>query len=232
MKILIVEDEQRLCSNIERHLRRNGYATEACYTGNDALELLQTYEYDAVILDIMLPGVDGLTILRWMRERRNGTPVILLTAMNTVEDRIRGLNQGADDYLPKPFALEELSARLRAVTRRQGAMRGSDELNVGTLTLDTRTRTARREGRTIELTAREYAILEYLMINKGMVITREQLLQHIWNNDYEIQSNVVDVYIRTLRRKVDEGFSAKLIYTLRGVGYSIREGDNPEETKQ
>ena len=222
MKILIVEDEVRLCDNIARHLRQEGYTTQTCYHGEEALALLHEQTYDAIVLDIMLPGVDGITILETLRSRKLPTPVILLTAMTTIADRIRGLDAGADDYLTKPFSLEELSARLRALLRRQ-TREDVSVLSVGDLTLDTRAKTACRSGKTISLTAKEYAILEYLLLNKGIVITREQILGHIWNNDYEITSNIVDVYIRTLRRKIDDGHEPKLIQTLRGIGYCIKE---------
>ena len=222
MKILIVEDEVRLCDNIARHLSQEGYTTQTCYHGEEALALLHEQTYDAIVLDIMLPGVDGITILETLRSRKLPTPVILLTAMTTIADRIRGLDAGADDYLTKPFSLEELSARLRALLRRQ-TREDVSVLSVGDLTLDTRAKTACRSGKTISLTAKEYAILEYLLLNKGIVITREQMLGHIWNNDYEITSNIVDVYIRTLRRKIDDGHEPKLIQTLRGIGYCIKE---------
>lgn len=222
MKLLVVEDEVRLCDNIARHLLKEGYAVEKSYSGLEAMDHIRSYEYDAIILDIMLPGTDGLTILAHMRSQGNRTPVILLTAMDTVNDRIRGLDSGADDYLTKPFSLEELSARIRALIRRQSVGQTTFELKAGPLVLNTKARTAERDGKTIQLTAKEYSILEYLLHNKGVVVTREKLMHHIWNNDYELQSNIIDVYIRTLRRKIDDGHDEKIIHTLRGIGYIIR----------
>lgn len=222
MKILIVEDEKRLCHTISKHLKTEGYTTDVCFDGNDAVDYIDASEYDAVILDIMLPGRDGLSVLRYMKENKNPAPVLLLTAKTSVEDRVRGLDSGADDYLTKPFSLEELSARIRVLIRRNGVDQTDINLKAGSLTLNTKSKTAERDGREIKLTAKEYAILEYLMHNKGIVLSREKIQQHIWNYDYDGASNIIDVYIRTLRNKIDQGSDEKLIQTVRGIGYVIK----------
>ena len=224
MKILIVEDEKTLCETIGKHLTAAGYTVDLCFDGDDALFYIEGTEYDAVVLDIMLPGTDGLTILKTIRDKQNLTPVLLLTAKSTVEDTVKGLDCGADDYLTKPFSLDELTARLRVLIRRQGGTggRADNTLTVGPLTLDTATRSATRDGKEIKLTAKEYSILEYLMRNQGVVLSRDKIEQHIWNYDYTGSSNVIDVYIRTLRKKIDADFDVKLIQTVRGMGYVIK----------
>lgn len=224
MKILIVEDEKTLCETIGKHLTAAGYTVDLCFDGDDALFYIEGTEYDAVVLDIMLPGTDGLTILKTIRDKQNLTPVLLLTAKSTVEDKVKGLDCGADDYLTKPFSLDELTARLRVLIRRQGGTggRADNTLNVGPLILDTATRSATRDGKEIKLTAKEYSILEYLMRNQGVVLSRDKIEQHIWNYDYTGSSNVIDVYIRTLRKKIDADFDVKLIQTVRGMGYVIK----------
>ena len=224
MKILIVEDEKTLCETIGKHLTAAGYTVDLCFEGDDALFYIEGTEYDAVVLDIMLPGTDGLTILKTIRDKQNLTPVLLLTAKSTVEDKVKGLDCGADDYLTKPFSLDELTARLRVLIRRQGGTggRADNTLTVGPLTLDTATRSATRDGKEIKLTAKEYSILEYLMRNQGVVLSRDKIEQHIWNYDYTGSSNVIDVYIRTLRKKIDADFDVKLIQTVRGMGYVIK----------
>lgn len=224
MKILIVEDEKILCETIGKHLTAAGYTVDLCFDGDDALFYIEGTEYDAVVLDIMLPGTDGLTIIKTIRDKQNLTPVLLLTAKSTVEDKVKGLDCGADDYLTKPFSLDELTARLRVLIRRQGGTggRADNTLNVGPLTLDTATRSATRDGKEIKLTAKEYSILEYLMRNQGVVLSRDKIEQHIWNYDYTGSSNVIDVYIRTLRKKIDADFDVKLIQTVRGMGYVIK----------
>lgn len=197
---------------------------DLCFDGDDALFYIEGTEYDAVVLDIMLPGTDGLTILKTIRDKQNLTPVLMLTARSTVEDKVKGLDCGADDYLTKPFSLDELTARLRVLIRRQGGTggRADNTLTVGPLTLDTATRSATRDGKEIKLTAKEYSILEYLMRNQGVVLSRDKIEQHIWNYDYTGSSNVIDVYIRTLRKKIDADFDVKLIQTVRGMGYVIK----------
>lgn len=223
MKILIVEDEKRLCQNVAKHLKSDGYTVDYVHDGNDALDYIYGTEYDAVILDIMLPGLDGISVLKTIRSRKIKTPVLLLTAKDTIEDKVTGLDSGADDYLTKPFSLEELSARIRVMIRRSGVERVDSTIKVGPLTLDTEKKSAFRDGKEISLTAKEYSILEYLMHNQNIVISREKMMHHIWNYDYEGSSNIIDVYIRTLRNKVDAGFDQKLIQTVRGLGYVIKD---------
>ncbi|MGF6376399.1 two-component system copper resistance phosphate regulon response regulator CusR [Clostridiales Family XIII bacterium PM5-7] len=222
MKLLIVEDEKRLCQTVAKHMKSEGYTVDFCHDGNDALDYIYGTEYDAIILDIMLPGLDGISILRTIRNKKVKTPVLLLTAKNTVEDKVEGLDSGADDYLTKPFSLEELTARIRVMIRRSGVERVDNVLTVGPLSLDTEKKTATRQGAEIVLTAKEYAILEYLIHNKGIVLSRDKIQHHIWNYDYEGSSNIIDVYIRTLRNKVDADFDEKLIQTVRGLGYVIK----------
>ena len=223
MKLLIVEDEKRLCETIAKYFKDDGYSIDTCHDGNDALDYINGTEYDAIILDIMLPGMDGISLLRTIRNRKISTPVLLLTAKTSIEDKVDGLDSGADDYLTKPFSLEELSARVRVLIRRHGVQRVDNRMAVGPLTLDIDKKMAFRDGKEISLTAKEYAILEYLMHNKGIVLSREKIQHHIWNYDYEGSSNIIDVYIRTLRNKVDTGFEQKLIQTVRGIGYVIKE---------
>ncbi len=194
-----------------------------CHDGKDAFDYMAGTEYDAVILDIMLPGLDGISVLKTMRSQKVKTPVLLLTAKNTIEDKVKGLDSGADDYLTKPFSLEELSARIRVMIRRSGIERVDSQISAGPLTLDTDRKVALREGKEIPLTAKEYAILEYLMHNKGIVLSRDKMMNHIWNYDYEGSSNIIDVYIRTLRNKIDADFEVKLIQTVRGLGYVIKD---------
>ncbi len=222
MRILYAEDERDLNEIVTRALKSEGYGVDRCFDGQTAWEYLQAAEYDAVILDIMMPGLDGLTVLKKLRAAGRTTPVLLLTAKDAVADRVAGLDGGADDYLVKPFALEELSARLRVMTRSSAGTKSS-VLTAGDLTLDTATRRAVRNGREIALSAREYALLEYLMLNQGIVLSREKIENHVWDFDYEGGTNVVDVYIRYLRKKIDEGNPRKLIHTVRGMGYVLRE---------
>lgn len=223
MKLLIVEDEKRLCQTVAKHLKSDGYTVDTCYDGSDALDYINGTEYDAVILDIMLPGLDGISVLKKIRSRKLKTPVLLLTAKSSIDDKVEGLDSGADDYLTKPFSLEELSARIRVMIRRNGVERVDNTITVGPLTLDTEKKTAVRDGKTITLTAKEYSILEYLMHNQGIVLSRDKIMHHIWNYDYEGSSNIIDVYIRTLRNKIDADSDQKLIRTVRGIGYVIRE---------
>ena len=223
MKLLIVEDEKRLCQTVAKHLKSDGYTVDTCYDGSDALDYINGTEYDAIILDIMLPGLDGISVLKKIRSRKLKTPVLLLTAKSSVEDKVEGLDSGADDYLTKPFSLEELSARIRVMIRRSGAERIDNTLTVGPLTLNTEKKMAIRDGKAFTLTAKEYSILEYLMHNQGIVLSRDKIMHHIWNYDYEGSSNIIDVYIRTLRNKIDADFDQKLIQTVRGIGYVIRE---------
>ena len=233
MRILYAEDERDLNDLVTRRLVAEGYGVDSCLDGQQAWDYLQAADYDAAILDIMMPHLDGLSVLKKLRAagkttpvllRAAGktTPVLLLTARDAIADRVAGLDNGANDYLVKPFALEELSARLRVLTRSQfGA--GDSRLVAGDLTLDTGTRRVKRGGAEIALSAREYALLEYLMHNKGIVLSREKIENHVWNFDYEGGTNVVDVYIRYLRKKIDDGHERKLIHTVRGMGYVLRD---------
>lgn len=222
MRILIVEDEHSLRTVLQKRLTETGYSVDACDNGEDAKDYIEAVNYDAVLLDIMLPKKDGLTLLRQTREKQNRTPVMLLTAKDSVEDRVKGLDLGADDYLIKPFAFDELLARLRVLTRRQ-YQQVTNVLEIADLKLDMASKTVWRGGKTIELSNREYAILEYLMQNVGNVLSRRLIEEHVWNFDYEGGSNVIDVYIRYIRRKVDEGYQNKLIHTVRGYGYVLKE---------
>ena len=223
MRVLVVEDQPEMNALLVRQLNDAHYSVDGCLNGNDALDYLAGGAYDAVVLDVMLPGVDGLEVLRRRRAAGDKTPVLLLTARDGVEDRVRGLDSGADDYLVKPFALAELLARLRVLIRRRSDQ-VSDVIAVGDLRVDCAARTAARGGQNIALSAREFAVLEYLARNAGVVLSRERISQGVWNYDYEGGSNVVDVYIRYLRKKIDDGREPKLIHTVRGVGYVLREG--------
>lgn len=214
MRILYAEDERDLNEIVTRKLVSEGYGVDSCLDGRAALEFLESAEYDAVVLDIMMPHMDGLTVLRRFRAARGRAPVLLLTARDAVADRVEGLDSGANDYLVKPFALDELMARIRAMTR--ASFGGTSSVwVVGDLELDCARKLARRGGREIPLSAREYALLEYLMCNHGVVLSREKIENHIWNYDYEGGTNVVDVYIRYLRKKIDDGWEHKLIHTVR-----------------
>ena len=222
MRVLVVEDQPEMNALLVRQLNEAHYSVDGCLNGNDALDYLAGGAYDAVVLDVMLPGVDGLEVLRRRRAAGDKTPVLLLTARDGVEDRVRGLDSGADDYLVKPFALQELLARLRVLIRRR-TDQVSDVITVADLQVDCRAHTASRGGQVIALSAKEFAVLEYLARNAGVVLSRERISQGVWNYDYEGGSNVVDVYIRYLRKKLDEGREPKLIHTVRGAGYVLRE---------
>jgi len=221
MRILVVEDQKDLNEIIVRKLTNEHYTVDACFTGDDALDFLRCAEYDAVILDIMLPGITGIGVLKEMRASGNSVPVLLLTALGTVEDRVAGLDAGADDYLVKPFDFDELMARIRAMIRR-GGERASSVLTSGDLMLDSASRSVHRGEREIVLTAKEFDILEYLMQNEGKVLSRDKLSNHIWNYDYDGGSNVIDVYIYHLRRKIDDGHEQKKIITVKGAGYMVK----------
>lgn len=222
MRVLVVEDQPEMNALLVKQLKAAQYSVDSCLTGTDALAYLAGGVYDAVVLDIMLPGVDGLEVLRRRRAAGDRTPVLLLTARDGIEDRVRGLDSGADDYLVKPFALQELLARLRVLIRRK-TDQVSEVITVGDLQVDCMARTAARGGQPIALSAKEFAVLEYLARHAGTVLSRERISQGVWNYDYEGGSNVVDVYIRYLRKKIDEGREPKLIHTVRGVGYVLRE---------
>jgi DNA-binding response OmpR family regulator len=220
MRILIVEDNHRLNSSLKMSLSEEGYAVDSAFTGPEGEELAELTAFDAIILDVMLPDKDGMAVCRDLRKKRVNTPIIMLTARDTIEDRVQGLDSGADDYLVKPFALSELRARLRALLRREGGDK-SGLLVVGDLILDPATHQARRADQALDLTSKEFALLEYFMRNPNRLITREMAETHIWNYDFEGTSNVVDVYVRRLRRKIDEPFDLKLFETVRGAGYRL-----------
>ena len=224
MKILLVEDEARLATAVRRVLDEEGYATDWAADGADGLSRAENNEYDVLVLDVMLPFYDGYEIARRLRSDGSTVPILMLTARDGIQDRVRGLDSGADDYLVKPFALAELLARVRALSRRakMGAASEAPLLEVGDLVLDLRSREARRGARRIELTAREFALLETLMRHPAQVMTRSQLLDSVWSYDAVTESNIVDIYIHYLRNKVDKGFDKKLLRTVRGMGYAIR----------
>lgn len=221
MRVLVVEDERKILSYLKRGLEEQGYAVDTAFTGLEALDYADAAPYDVIILDILLPKMDGLTACREMRERGNRTPILMLTARDSVDDRVNGLDAGADDYLVKPFALKELLARLRAMSRRNAEQPKTSTLQIADLTLDTLTRRVKRGNKLIELTAKEYSVLECLLREPERVLTRTQIAEHVWNYDVFNQSNVVDVYIRNLRRKIDDDFDLKLIHTVRGAGYRL-----------
>jgi len=220
MRILVVEDERRITAFIKRGLEEERYAVDVAYDGEEALDWAAVVDYDLIVLDVLLPKKDGIEVCRELRAQGNKVPILMLTARDAIEDRVQGLDSGADDYLVKPFAFQELLARIRALLRRSGEIK-TTRLQVGDLLLDTLTHRATRGGQVIELTAREYALLELLMRHPGQVLSRTQIAEHVWNYDFFTTSNVVDVYIRYLRRKIDKGFEAKLLQTVRGVGYKI-----------
>ncbi|MBQ2834023.1 MAG: response regulator transcription factor [Clostridia bacterium] len=222
MRLLIAEDDRLTADTLAKRLREEHYAVDVCYSGTDAWDYLRGAEYDVCVLDIMMPGIDGLTLVGRMRGAGMQAPVLLLTARDAVSDRVQGLNAGADDYLVKPFAYDELSARLRVLTRR--TRQTTNCFTLADLTVDADRRSVLRAGEAIALTSREYALLEYMIRNKGHVLTRGQILEHVWSYDYEGASNMIDVYIRSLRRKIDEGHAVKLIHTVRYAGYVLREG--------
>lgn len=223
MYILVIEDERRLAQLVRRVLEEEGHTVDVAHDGEEGLQMALDGTHDVVVLDIMLPQMDGIEVCRALRRNRVDTPVLLLTALDGVDDRVRGLDAGADDYLPKPFAFQELLARIRALSRRRVQPRDPQELHVDDLTLDLRRRRAQRNGTTIELSPKEFSLLEFLMRNQGRVVTRMQILDHLWGYDFATDSNLVDVYVAYLRRKVDKGASTKLIRTVRGVGYALGE---------
>jgi two-component system OmpR family response regulator len=222
VRVLVVEDEVKMAGLLKRGLEEEGYAVDMSGTGHDALWLASENPYDAVVLDIMLPDLDGFEVCRRLRAAGRWSPVLMLTARDAVADRVSGLDAGADDYLTKPFSFAELLARVRALLRR-GATERPPFLAVGDLTLDPATRRVSRAGTPVELTAKEFALLEYFMRHPGEVLSRTRLIEHVWDFAYEGDSNVVDVYVRYLREKVDRPFGADSIETVRGAGYRLRE---------
>jgi DNA-binding response OmpR family regulator len=221
MRILVIEDNRRLSSSLAANLAHEGYSVDAAYDGQEGQDLAELTSYDLIILDILLPEKDGLQVCRDLRRRRIHTPILLLTARDSVDDRVQGLDCGADDYLVKPFAMRELLARLRALLRRQSPYTNG-RLEMGDLVVDPVTHSVEREGRSIDLTPKEFALLEFLLYHPSQVVTRELIEQHIWNYDFESESNVIDVYVRRLRRKIDDPFATKLLTTVRGIGYRLQ----------
>jgi len=221
MRILVIDDDRRLCTVIKRGLLEEAYAVDIAYDGEEGEYLAEVNPYDLIILDIMLPNKDGIQVCHELRAKKINAPILMLTAKDTVEDRVRGLDTGADDYLVKPFAFNELLARIRALLRREGTSK-SPELRVGDLTLNALTRQIWRGQRPIELTTKEYVILEYLMRHPNVVVTRTMIEEHAWDYDFDSLSNLVDVYIRRLRRKIDNEGEDSLIQTVRGAGYRLK----------
>jgi DNA-binding response OmpR family regulator len=222
MRVLVVEDEKKTASFIRKALQAESFAVDVTHNGDDALAAARGTLFDVILLDIMLPGRDGLSVLRQLRERKNTTPVLLLSARGELNERVEGLNTGADDYLPKPFALAELVARVRALGRRTGENKSS-VLRLGDLTLDTVTRQAQRGSETFELTAREYRLLEFLMRSAGRICGRMAILEMVWDYHFDPGTNLVDVYVKRLRQKIDQNHVPKLLHTVRGVGYVMKE---------
>ena len=226
MRILVVEDEKRIADFLSRGLESGGYAVDVAGTGTAALDLVHATEYDLIILDLGLPDIDGLQVLQKIRNRKTSPPVLILSARDAVDDRVKGLEVGADDYLVKPFAFVELLARVRALLRR--GQPTPERLQVGDLTLDCIRRKVIRGGENIELAPKEFSILEYLMRNRGRPLSRTMIVEHVWDMDYDGLTNIVDVYIRHLRSKIDDRFPAKMIQTVRGIGYMLDLPDRSE----
>ena len=227
MRILVVEDEKRIADFLCRGLQGAGYAVDAAPNGAAALECIHSTDYDLVVLDLMLPDMDGLQVLAKIRNRKLGPPVLILSARGDLDDRVKGLEQGADDYLVKPFAFVELLARVRALLRR--GQPAPEKLQVADLALDCIRRKVTRGPDTIDLAPKEFGILEYMMRNKGRPLSRTMIVEHVWDMDYDGLTNIVDVYIRRLRSKIDDRFQQKLIQTVRGIGYMIEAPDKPAE---
>ncbi|MDH4231319.1 MAG: response regulator transcription factor [Nitrospirota bacterium] len=221
MKILIIEDEKRLAAVLKKGLEENAFTVDISHDGEEGLYMAETFPYDAILLDIMLPFIDGFTILSKLRAKGIGVPVLMLTARGEVEDRIKGLNTGADDYIAKPFDFSELLARLKSVIRRS---KGKPQplLVIGDLTIDTNSRSVRRAGREVRLSATEYNLLEYLALNTNRVISRSEIIEHIYDTEHDYNSNLIDVNISNLRNKLDKGFDRQLISTIRGAGYMLK----------
>ena len=219
---MIAEDQKDLNKVLTKKLTAEGYSVDSCFDGEEALDFLNMAQYDGVILDIMMPRLDGLSVVKHMRASGDATPVLFLTARDSVEDKVRGLDLGANDYLVKPFSFEELMARVRALTRKSTA-ENSPVYEICDLRLDTGSHSVTRSDKKIKLSAKEFALLEYLLRNKGQVLSREKIENNLWNFDYEGGTNAVDVYIRYLRKKIDEDFSPRLIHTVRGVGYVLKD---------
>ena len=222
MKILLAEDEVDLNNVVTRYLKKNGYSVDSVLDGEEALDYLEYGEYDLVILDIMMPKVDGFEVIKKLRNKGNHTSILMLTARDSADDKVKGLDLGADDYIVKPFDFNELLARIRAVVRRKYG-NSSNRLVIGDLILDTSEKSVTRAGKQIELTGKEYEVLEYLMQSKNRILSREQIKEHVWDFDYEGDSNIIDVLIKNIRKKIDIETGKQIIYTKRGLGYVIKE---------
>jgi heavy metal response regulator len=220
MRILVVEDEPHIADFVSRGLTESGYSVDVAGDGLEAVAWPSVADFDVIVLDVMLPGMNGVDVCRTLRRQGVATPILMLTARDAVEDRVLGLDSGADDYLVKPFAFAELLARIRALSRREPALLGT-ELTVDDLVLETTTRQVTRAGKPVELTAKEFALLEYLMRHPDQVLSRTVIAEHVWNYDFENATNVIDVHVKNLRKKIDHGFDRKLIHTVRGTGYRI-----------
>lgn len=224
MRALLVEDEEKLSSVIARGLKAEGFAIDTAADGARGLEMALAYAYDIIVLDIMLPRLSGSEVLRDIRTHNRQVPILMLTAKDSVADKVKHMDAGADDYLTKPFSFEELLVRMRALMRRAPAQR-SDVIKIADLEIDRLAHQVKRAGKRVDLSAKEYALLEYMALNTGRVLSRTMIIEHVWDESFEALTNIVDVYVRQLRTKVDEGFGKKLIKTVRGVGYSLSEAD-------
>ena len=221
MRLLVVEDEKKLNELITKKLEKEYYGVDSCFDGEEAVRYVEGTEYDAIILDIMLPKLDGFEVIKRIRAKKNKVPILLLTARDNIDDKVKGLDYGADDYLVKPFIFEELMARIRVLLRRNSG-NADNVITIANLKVDLDAKTVFRDDVLIKLSGREYSILEYLIRNKGKILPRERIEDHIWNYEYEGGTNVIDVYIRYLRKKIDDGYTPKLIHTVRGLGYVLR----------
>ena len=221
MKILVVEDERDLNRIITKHLKKNNYSVDSCFDGQEALDFISYSEYDLIITDIMMPNVNGYEFIDKLRANKNNTPVIMLTAKDTLEDKIMGLDSGADDYIVKPFEFDELLARIRVLMRRNYGL-ATNIIQIEEVTLDLAKKQVTKSGEIIDLTGKEYEVLEYLMKNKGSILSRDQILNHVWDYEYEGASNIVDVIIKNIRKKLDRGEGNTIIYTKRGLGYFVK----------
>ena len=221
MRLLVVEDEKKLNDLITKKLEKEYYGVDSCFDGEEAVRYVEGTEYDAIILDIMLPKLDGFEVIKRIRAKKNKVPILLLTARDNIDDKVKGLDYGADDYLVKPFIFEELMARIRVLLRRNSG-NADNIITIANLKVDLDAKTVFRDDVLIKLSGREFSILEYLIRNKGKILPRERIEDHIWNYEYEGGTNVIDVYIRYLRKKIDDGYTPKLIHTVRGLGYVLR----------
>jgi heavy metal response regulator len=228
MRILVIEDEKKVASFIRKGLMEELYVVDVAHDGDEGLRVARENDYDVIILDIMLPKKDGFSVMKALRAAGNATPVLMLTARGSTQDRVTGLDLGADDYLPKPFHFEELAARVRSLLRRSGTEK-STSLTCGDLSLDTVTHRAYRAGKEIELTTKEYSLLEYLIRNKDRVLSRSLITQHVWSYSFDTESNIIDVYVKRLRKKIHDESEQKLIRSVRGVGYIMREPDDAND---